>query len=402
MKNTPNHKQRNLRKQRDFSPQKKRPDGYAPKLQAISRTRQDIGDWQKALRLSDSISYPRRYKLIDLYENISLDALLTSQMELRIQNTLGRSFVLKDKNGETNKELTKEVKNSKWFYEVTRRILEAIFYGHTLLEFTTNAAGGLVVSTIDRRHVVPEKGLLLTNPQDIKGLDYRATKEYGVWVLEFGEDRNYGILNKAVPHVLFKKFAQSCWSELCEIYGIPPRYMKTNTQDAKMLNRAEQMMQDMGAAAWFIIDENEEFDFAKGADTNGDVYANLMQVCNSEMSLLITGAVLGQDTKNGNRSKEEVSLSLFESIVASDKRLVETSWNEQVLKALYKIGLLPEGLSIEFQQEEDLAKLWKMTNEALNHFDVDPKWVKDKFGIEVVGKKQAGQTNLTSPQSFFV
>ena len=29
---------------------------------------------------------------------------------------------------------------------------------------------------------------------------------------------DYGLLNKAVPHVLFKKFAQSCWSELCEIY----------------------------------------------------------------------------------------------------------------------------------------------------------------------------------------
>ncbi|WP_446662918.1 phage portal protein family protein, partial [Flavobacterium psychrophilum] len=35
------------------------------------------------------------------------------------------------------------------------------------------------------------------------------------------------MLNKAVSHVLFKRFAQSCWSELCEIYGIPPRVLKT-------------------------------------------------------------------------------------------------------------------------------------------------------------------------------
>ena len=72
--------------------------------------------------------------------------------------------------------------------------------------------------------------------------------------MEFGSPRNYGLLNKAVPHALFKKFAHSCWSELCEIYGIPPRYIKTNTQDPEMLDRAEQMLRDMGSAAYFIID----------------------------------------------------------------------------------------------------------------------------------------------------
>jgi len=386
---------------RDFLPSKKRPTGINPKrLQAVNRSQQDIEDWRKALRLADSISLPRRYKLIDLYENISLDALLTSQIELRTQKTLGCPFVLKNKNGEINDEITTLVKNSQWFYEVTRRILESNLYGHTLLEFTTDKASDLIVTTINRKHVVPEKGLLLKNPQDTKGIDYRATREYGTWVLEFGENDNYGILNKAVPHVLFKKFAQSCWSELCEIYGIPPRYVKTNTQDPTMLDRAEQMMRDMGSSAWFVIDENEEFGFANNANTNGDVYANLMSLCSNELSLLITGAVLGQDTKNGNRSKEQVSLGLFDSIVASDKRFVETSFNEQVLKALYKIGLLPEGLLLEFQPEEDLEKLWKMTHQSLSHFEVDPEWVKNKFGIEIIGHKGKKKEQEKKPTQF--
>jgi phage gp29-like protein len=389
---------------RDFLPKSKRPTGHSNnmRLQAISRARQDIIHWKQALMLADNVQNPRRYKLIDLYENISLDALLTSQIELRVQKTLGCPFVLKNQNGEINEKLTTQVKNSQWFYEITRRILETNFWGHTAIEFTTDKAGDLIVTTLNRKHVVPEKGLFLKNPQDTKGFDYRNAREYGKWLLEFGEDNNYGIFNKAIPHVLFKKFAQACWSELCEIYGIPPRYMKTNTQDPEMLKRAETMMQDMGAAAWFIIDDTEEFNFAKGADTNGDVYANLMQFCSNELSLLITGAVLGQDTKNGNRSKEQVSLGLFDSIVAADKRFVETSWNEQVLKALYLIGLLPDGLLIEFQPEEDLEKLWKMTSEAMSHFEVDPTWVKSKFGIEILGKKQTSQLQFSNPESFFV
>ena len=102
---------------RDFLPKSKRPSGYKDntKLQAISRARQDIIHWKQALILADNIENPRRYKLMDLYENISLDALLTSQVELRMQKTLGCPFVLKNKNGETNDEITSQVKNSQWF-----------------------------------------------------------------------------------------------------------------------------------------------------------------------------------------------------------------------------------------------------------------------------------------------
>ncbi|MEI3104746.1 MAG: DUF935 family protein [Parabacteroides merdae] len=152
--------------------------------------------------------------------------------------------------------------------------------------------------------MVPELGFFLYDSNADKGEYYRDLREFGTYILEFGHPNNYGLLNKAVPHALFKKFAHSRWSELCEIYGIPPRYIKTNTQDPEMLDRAEQMLRDMGSAAYFIIDTTEEFEFANGVSTSGDVYNNLIALCNSEMSMLISGAQIGQDTKNGNRSKK--------------------------------------------------------------------------------------------------
>ena len=169
-----------------------------------------------------------------------------------------------------------------------------------------------------------------------------------------------------------------------------------------MLNRAEAMLRDMGSAAYFIIDREESFEFAKGADTNGDVYNNLVSLCNSEISLLITGAVIGQDTKNGNRSKEESSIKLLDKIVQSDKRTLESYWNGIVIPALVKIGILPAGLTYELQQEEDIEKLWGMTREALPYMDIDPEWMKDKFGIQVTGKKEmAGGANLRVDTSGF-
>ena len=279
-----------------------------------------------------------------------------------------------------------------------------MLYGHSLIELTTSPDGTPQVTLLPRTNVVPEQGVLLLSEDDGDGIRYREAREYGTWILEFGSRTEYGLLNKAVPHVLFSRFAQSCWSELCEIYAIPPRVLKTNTQDPEMLDRAEQMMRDMGAAAWFIIDTDEEFSFAKGADTNGDVYNNLIRVCKEASSLLICGAQLGQDTLNGNRSKEESSQKLFDKIIQADRTRVQGYWNEIILPALVRIGIVPAGLTYEYQQEEDLEKLWNQTHQAMQYFHVEPEWIRTKFGIEVTGEKETGALSvpLAARDGFFV
>ena len=54
------------------------------------------------------------------------------------------------------------------------------------------------------------------------------------------------------------------------------------------------------------------------------------------------------------------------------------------------IGFLKPGLRLEITKEVDLEKLWKMTYEASQNYDVDPEWIRDTFGIAVIGKKQQG------------
>ena len=56
-------------------------------------------------------------------------------------------------------------------------------------------------------------------------------------------------------------------------------------------------------------------------------------------------------------------------------------------------------------RKEDLEQLWKMTVEAANFLEVDPEWVKTKFGIEVTGTKKAdtsSKLSLNIGESFFV
>ncbi len=378
---------------------------YAVKIapKAIARTRQDIKNWNRALNMAKKAEDPKRHLLYNLYDEIAIDALLTSQIENRKLKALSQAFSLKKASGEVDKELTELIKNKIWLSELNKHILDTKYYGHSLVELSFSEEGELCTELIPRQNVDPTTGKLYPDYSEDKHIKYREVPEYGTWVLEFGDPQNLGLLNNAIPHVLFKRFAQSCWSELCEIYGIPPRVLKTNTQDPTMVSRGERMMRDMGAAAWFIIDEQEKFEFAQGVSTNGDVYKNLINLCNSEMSMLITGAIIGQDTKNGSRSKDQSAQEMLQTLVESDLTMVDQYWNSTVIPALIKLGIVPDGYTFAYEKAENLEQLWRMTTEAAPHFDIDYKWVKEKFGIEVTGVKQTQNTgNLNLNADFFV
>ena len=181
---------------------------------------------------------------------------------------------------------------------------------------------------------------------------------------------------------------------------------KTDTQDPQALARGKQMMRDMGSAAWFIIDTTEEFEWAKGVSTNGDVYNNLIRLCDNQNSMLISGAIIGQDTEHGNRSKDESAQKMLSKLVLADMALVEMYMNARVMPALARIGIIPADYVFSWETSEDLDTLWERTAQALNHYEVDPKWIKDKFGIAVTGKKEnlllGGGPNFNIAESFFV
>nr|DAK70547.1 MAG TPA: portal [Caudoviricetes sp.]DAR16454.1 MAG TPA: portal [Caudoviricetes sp.] len=356
---------------------------------AMARTRADVLTWKSALAMAENIDNPKLYPYYNLVKDMLLDAHTTSQIKNRKLKTLSANFSIKKANGETHTELTSQLQKSVWFGDIIGYILDSEYFGYTLIEFNRGDDNSVEVALIPRQNVIPQKGIVLKDYTDDRGLDYMNASEYGTWLLDFGKSGDLGLINQAIPHILFSRFAQSCWSELCEIYGIPPRVMKTNTRDRQAIARAEKMMTDMGAAAWFIIDETEQFEWAtNGVPATGEVYDGLINRCENSISLLISGAIIGQDTKYGSRGKEMSSQDILQDLVDADQTMVEQYMNDKVLPALYAIGVLPEeGLSLVYDQVEDLGELWTRTKEILPYKEVPDDWIKEKFGIEVIGNK---------------
>jgi phage gp29-like protein len=359
----------------------------APRVveKSISQTRRDIADWKWSKSLATSPGDPKAYLLQDVFTDIAGDALLTSQMNNRREQTISAPYEMVTPDDKPDGRLTGIVQEIPVVADMLGHIWDSEWYGCSTVEQSAGK-GARKVTLINRRNIVPSNGRFYPDASMNNYIEYRDTKEYGSWILEFNSD-GIGLLDKVVPHVLFKRFAQSCWSELCEIYGIPPRVMKTETRDPAMLDRAEAMMRDVGAAAWFIIDNTENFEWANGANTNGDVYSNLINLCNNEISMLVSGAIIGQDTKNGNESKEKISISLLDRLVDADKRMAEMYMNNIVIPSWIRIGWIPATASrFRFRAVEDTDKLWAYTRELLPHKEVDNDFISEKFGIRVNDK----------------
>lgn len=377
---------------------------------SISRTRQDIKDYVFAVNMWKNVQTPRTYKLQNIYEIVAEDDMVLSQSRNRKLAVFSRAFVLKNADGTPNEEATKMLKDSGLYRQFVTAIQDAEYYDYTLAEIQIKVTKGGIkyeLDTLDRKCVVPSTGEYFPDygiPQAIK---YRELNEFGTYIYEFRGTTPLGLLNACTPKALLKKFTLSCWAELAEIYGIPPRVMKTNTQDTTALNRADSMMRDMGAAAYFIIDETEEFEFAQGVATNGDVYDKLISKCDNAIQNIVVGAIVGQDTKNGSNGKEKTSQEISDKLVEADLDQISSYFNSTILKGLYEIGLLQqENLSFEYQKTEDLTQLWSMIKDLLPYKDFDTKYLLDKFGIEA--KDKPAQTtnqgaNLTSAfADFFV
>lgn len=377
-----------------YSGQQKQGKYLVHDLKSIATTRQDIKDWKRAEAIYYN-QFPKTWPLQLMLSNIMKDALLSSQVENRLQRLLSLEIRLLKPDGEVDIEQTKAIKQMPLSRFLTRKSFEKLLYEYSHVELsiaqTVDGRRYMVADEVPRTNMVPVTGEFYPDyTNDANKINYRDMPEFGTWILEFW-NKEMPLLNKVVPDVLFMRFAQSCWSELCEIFGIPPRVLKTNTQDKKMMERAQKMMKDAGAASWYIIDEEESFEFAQSYNPNGDVYNGLIGLCSNRICMAIMGVIMGQDTKNGNRSKEEVAQDMAKLLTLSDMASVAEDWNTVILPALKKHGFITGDLTFEFVPNENIAQLLEWIVKLLEYYEIDPDWVAEKTGIKITGKRETPQ-----------
>lgn len=378
------------------------------KTQTENLTKKDIQSWRQAWQMALNIENPQRGRLYDIYRDVEVDLHTSGCTGQRSGFSLCKDYKLVDANGKENIEATRLLQKE-WFTDLVSYILESRYWGHSLVQLgDVVSVDGVMrydgVELVPRKHVIPEYGVIISEQgsEPHKGHDYRNTP-YTDWLIEAGKPNDLGLYLKVALQTIPKKNMMSYWDQFGELFGMPIRVAKTTSRDPKDRNLIEQMLEGMGAASWGLFPDGTEIDIKE--TTRGDafnVYDKRIERANSEISKGILNQTMTIDS-GSSLSQSEVHLEVFENVVESDAVLIKRIVNDKLLPRMVKHGFPVQGLSFKWDKSVDYTPEQENATERLllEHFDVDPQYFTDKYGITILGKKEPQQSHQALARPFF-
>lgn len=364
-----------------------------PQTPAMSRI--DIGKWKMAVQAALNPETPNRNPLYEVYDNIMIDNTLTSMIETSILKAQQAKNMLYDKNGKPDIE-AKKLFEKQIFLDFIRLALTKKYEGPVLIErFEFDPVTGELTACkrVNKYHVKPELGIVTKEPNDDKGWPFTDNPYYFL----VGEKDELGLLYKAAPHILAKKFALSTWAEFNEKVGIPFRTVHTNSTDKLRHQQLGIIMDKMGSAGWAVLTEGEKVELLDISGTNPtQCFENLIKKLDSEVAMLINGQSSTSNSQNnkGTYGSMEILQEISEDRHEADKTYLKYLINEVWIPGLIMLSPAYAGLkdryfdwdnSIELSVKETVEYVVELSTV----YDVDPDYVTQKTGIPVTTKKVA-------------
>lgn len=357
-----------------------------------------LKDWKNAVALATDPENPSFLFLADLYANLKLDSHTMSVIESRIYRVLRSKFVIVNEAGDQVPEL-KTLFERPWFEEFLKQALMSKFTGVKLLEiFHVDEVLELYKTyAFPMEHVNPKKGLILKEPGDETGWDYRS----GVlerFYMQVGEDSDLGMLADLAPLILAKKLAMGSWLDFIEKFGIPPRFVTTDNMTTERQDELLTMMLAMINNHVAVIQGTEKIEIGDVPRTDAHkVFDEMISRLNSEISKRI----LGQDgtTDNKDASGTYGSLKVLQGVAndrhESDKLFAQYIINKQLIPRLITLSSFYSPLAnlrFDWDESEDMEKgamIDKAVALAGAGFLLDYEVLATKSGLPIIGFKAA-------------
>lgn len=360
--------------------------------------RQDIGRWRRAHEAAVDVDNPRR---ADLY-NVYADAMLNSHLEGclgQIEDAVkARAFLVRNaKTGKTAPDKA-AILEMPWFGAFLHLCLETEAWGHSLIELgnVIDQRGIRVidnVTLIPRSHVVPERGIILPNINDdfSQGVDYRDNPNLTPYLVEVEAKEPLGLLLKVAPSTISIKNAEGFWDTFAEMFGIPIRWASSPSDDPADKASIMSALRQMGAAAYAVFPEGTQINFLE--TQKGDAFEvfdrRISRAQNSISKAILKQTMTLED--GSSLSQAEVHLDIFDRVVDSRLATIANIVNWQLLPKLQAMGLpFTDDDRFEWDDTLDLSPEQQVEIERmiLDHYEVDPSYFAEKYGISITGIKR--------------
>lgn len=359
-------------------------------------TRKDIKNWREAWQIAINVDSPNRQRLYDIYRDVEVDLHLSGCVGQRTGFVMAKSFKLVDQNGEEDEEALHYFDQA-WFKQLMRYVLEANFWGHSLIELGEVATDGdgcicfSDVTLIPRKHVIPEYHRVVTDlSQDWHtGIDYHEAP-FSEWLIEAGRPHDLGIYLKAATQTIPKKNMLAFWDTFGEIFGMPMRIARTTSRDKKEIDRLDRMLREAGASLSMVAGQDTEIEFVESGKGDAyNVYDKRIERANSELSKLVIGQTMTIED-GSSLSQSQTHLEVFQNLIEADCDMIRDIVNSQLLPRMARLGFPVKGLRFDWDYAVDYTPEQQKAYEemVLQHYDVDPSYFEEKYGMPAAQRRQ--------------
>jgi hypothetical protein len=326
-------------------------------LVSPDRSSKDIGKLKESIISAESVYFPNRVALYDLYHDIlSMDGFLRGIIQKRIDAVLNKKLKFIQKDGKQNDELT-DLINGQVGRDLITLLMESKLWGVSGVEFIIGDE--LKFNEIPRKHIKPEKGVITKSQYGLSEENGFAYEDMPfVWVM--GKKNDLGLLLACSMYAIYKRGGFGDFAQYVEIFGQPVRIMKYDAYDTKTKQELKTLLNDSGSSLAMMIPKQAEFEMLDGKTSNGDgkLQIALKDACNEEMAIAILGNTETTSSSKSSgyaQSKEhgEQQDELNLSDLISTENLLNSKHFKKILKSY---GYDIDG-KYEYELDLDFTKL---------------------------------------------
>ena len=350
--------------------------------QAFSAYRQEIGQWQQARSLRYQTECPLTHALQEVYKDTMLDAHLSAAVGNRILRLQNKRYVVRGADGQLHEEKTGWLERC-WFQELIEHIASSIFYGYSLvwLKSIDVCNKQVCIELVDRRHVVPERGLVLTHMQDRDGGLSYADYPHDLLYAQLSD--GFGLLEKAAPLAILKRHSWANWDEFEQIFGLPIRIARVPNLETRDTHRIAQWLEEMGTAAYAVFPDSVQVEVKESRRSDAhEVFKEKILAVNAEMSKLVNGQTMTVDS-GSSYSQSAVHLRTESEITRADIRNLLRWLSDVLLPALRMHGYgFEEGDKVDIWEEAPAAEKITIDKELLRAgVRLSPAYLSRTYGV---------------------
>lgn len=321
-------------------------------IQAPRRGGLDVSVYMSSIRGAEHIDFPRRSRLIDLYEDVKIDSHLFAVLRKQKAAILS-SEIQFTRDGDVDEKIQEHIE-SPWFRRFISDIIDDswIGVGGSLFQFYKDEKGWINYQLVNRKHVDADRRLILMHQEDMVG---ESWDEFGD-LLYIGSPRQIGDLAVAAFWVILKRNNVADWAELAEIFGRPIREGVYNAWDDKAREKLIEDIYNMGGAGVIVHPDGTKINLIEGGNAtgSGELYEKFSTFCNNEISKAVNGNTLTTEAGDkGTQALGTVQKDGEKDIIFFIQRRILDILNYEVTDVFKAMGINTDGGKFSFVPEKN-------------------------------------------------